>query len=96
MQHCKNNFVSLSLLLSLILLLSAALPLSLVPESGHPDSSGVKTADIAWKGYVSNQEKRFINVVTTGYEWDTQWKHAFDKAAPEIDFEKHAVACNGS
>ena len=46
-----------------------------------------------WQGYASNQKTEFIKVVDTQEEWIGLWKRAFDKPAPDMDFEKYAVAC---
>jgi ankyrin repeat protein len=46
-----------------------------------------------WKGYASNQKAEFIKVVETQEEWTALWKRAFDKPAPDMDFEKYAVVC---
>jgi hypothetical protein len=46
-----------------------------------------------WKGSVSYQKTKYIKVVTDNEEWVALWKRAFDKKAPEIDFEHYAIAC---
>jgi ankyrin repeat protein len=46
-----------------------------------------------WDGYVSKQAAEFIKVVENREEWTELWKRAFDKTAPDVDFEKYAVAC---
>lgn len=46
-----------------------------------------------WKGNVSKQKAAFIKVVETREEWKDLWQCAFEKPAPEMDFEKFAVAC---
>ena len=46
-----------------------------------------------WKGNVSKQKEPFIKVVETQKEWSELWARAFEKPAPEMDFEKYVVAC---
>jgi ankyrin repeat protein len=46
-----------------------------------------------WQGYTSHQKEQFIKMVETREEWTELWKRAFDKPAPNLDFEKYAVAC---
>jgi serine/threonine-protein phosphatase 6 regulatory ankyrin repeat subunit B len=46
-----------------------------------------------WKGNVSKQKEAFIKVVETPKEWSELWLRAFEKPAPDMDFEKYAVAC---
>lgn len=46
-----------------------------------------------WKGNVSKQKNPYIWVVGTKKEWSDLWLRAFEKPAPEMDFEKFAVAC---
>jgi len=45
-----------------------------------------------WEGNGSKQIIEFIRVVETQEEWSQLWKRAFDKPAPEMDFDKYAVA----
>lgn len=46
-----------------------------------------------WEGYMSGQASEFIKVVEIQQEWTELWKRAFDKTAPDMNFEKYAVAC---
>ena len=46
-----------------------------------------------WKGSISNQKDAFIKVVETQKEWSELWERALDQPAPDMDFEKYAVAC---
>ncbi|MDP2854741.1 MAG: ankyrin repeat domain-containing protein [Smithellaceae bacterium] len=46
-----------------------------------------------WKGNVSKQKEAFIKVVETPKEWSELWLRAFEKPAPDMDFEKYVVAC---
>ncbi len=48
---------------------------------------------VTWEGNSSNQEEEFIKVVGTKQEWANLWTRAFDKPAPDMDFEHYAVAC---
>lgn len=46
-----------------------------------------------WEGNVSEQKEEFIKVVPDGKEWTELWARAFGKKAPDVDFERYAVAC---
>ncbi|MBA4417418.1 MAG: hypothetical protein C0392_05870 [Syntrophus sp. (in: bacteria)] len=46
-----------------------------------------------WKGHLSNQKVKFIKAVETKEEWNALWGRAFDKPAPDIDFNNYFVAC---
>ncbi|MRR05446.1 MAG: hypothetical protein EG828_00650 [Deltaproteobacteria bacterium] len=46
-----------------------------------------------WEGYLSHQSDELVTVITDGKEWNSLWQRAFGAPAPEIDFEKYAVAC---
>ena len=46
-----------------------------------------------WKGNVSKQKEPFVKVVETPKEWTELWARAFEKPAPEMDFDKYVVAC---
>jgi ankyrin repeat protein len=46
-----------------------------------------------WKGNVSKHKEPFISVVETQTQWSDLWLRAFEKPAPDMDFEKYAVAC---
>ncbi len=46
-----------------------------------------------WKGNVSKQKDAFIQVVETQTQWSDLWLRAFEKPAPDMDFEKYVVAC---
>ncbi len=48
---------------------------------------------VEWKGNVSNQKEKFVEVVETQKEWSELWRRAFGKEAPEMDFDKYVVAC---
>ncbi|MBF0329643.1 MAG: ankyrin repeat domain-containing protein [Nitrospirae bacterium] len=47
---------------------------------------------LKWFGNVSNQNTEFIKAIETKEEWLELWRRAFDKQAPEIDFEKYVAA----
>jgi len=49
--------------------------------------------NMTWKGSISSQKEEFIIVVETQGQWSKLWERAFDKHAPNIDFEKYVVAC---
>jgi len=59
----------------------------------HERTASAADQNMSWKGYVSNQKEKFIKVVAARDEWTKLWKRAFDKPAPDVDFEKSAVAC---
>lgn len=46
-----------------------------------------------WEGHASQQKEKFVKVVVTQEEWAALWKRAFDEPAPDLDFERYAVAC---
>lgn len=46
-----------------------------------------------WKGNVCKQSAEFIKVIDNPSEWSNLWERAFEKAAPDLNFEKYAVAC---
>lgn len=46
-----------------------------------------------WKGSASGQKEPFIKVVQSKEEWSELWRRAFEKPAPDIDFQQYAVAC---
>ena len=46
-----------------------------------------------WEGHSSRQIEKFVKVVVTQQEWVALWRRALDEPAPEIDFERYAVAC---
>ena len=46
-----------------------------------------------WKGNISNQKEPFIKVVETREAWNDLWLSAFDKPAPDMDFDHYVVAC---
>jgi len=46
-----------------------------------------------WEGHLSRQKEAFIEVVTDPTEWRLLWRRAFDAPAPELDFQRHVVAC---
>lgn len=76
-------------LIYLLLLLFIFLPVVVLSETAPPASPQNKT----WKGSISNQKEEFIQVVATHEQWSELWMRAFAKPAPDIDFEKYAVAC---
>jgi hypothetical protein len=59
----------------------------------RPAAGSTAPVGQVWEGYVSSQKEEFIKVVTTREEWDELWKRAFDKPAPDVDFEKNSAAC---
>lgn len=46
-----------------------------------------------WSAYVSKQKEPFVKAVDNAEEWSALWQRAFEKPAPEIDFNKYIVAC---
>jgi ankyrin repeat protein len=46
-----------------------------------------------WSAYVSKQKEKFVKAVDNAQEWSALWQRAFEKPAPEIDFNKYIVAC---
>lgn len=82
----KKNTVRV---LFMILIMLAACP----AMGGAGPSAPAGSEDGFWKGGVSNQTEAFIRVVDNRKEWEDLWQRAFDRAAPEIDFEKKVVAC---
>lgn len=89
------NIIFIPLLIVLSVSLSGLSP-ARVSAGEHP-VQGPSAADserqTIWEGYVSDQKDEFIKVVTARDEWVELWKRAFDKPAPEVDFEKNSVAC---
>jgi hypothetical protein len=73
------------LLLLLFIFLPVTVQSELSPPAQHPN--------MTWKGSMSNQKTEFIKVVETPEEWSQLWRRAFDKPAPDMDFEKYVVAC---
>jgi hypothetical protein len=55
--------------------------------------SKVIQAGTEWKGHISAQKERQVKVIADRMEWDALWGRAFDKQAPDIDFDHYAVAC---
>jgi len=49
--------------------------------------------NMEWKGNGSKQKEPFIKGVETSKEWSELWLRAFEKPAPDMDFEKYVVAC---
>lgn len=84
MKNKQYNFLVILFLLTLVFL-----PVIVRSETWPPASP----QNMTWKGSVSNQKAEFIKVVETQKEWSELWMRAFDKPAPDIDFEKHVVAC---
>ncbi|PKN05119.1 MAG: hypothetical protein CVU74_03395 [Deltaproteobacteria bacterium HGW-Deltaproteobacteria-9] len=76
-------------LIFLLLLLFICSPVIVRSELSPPAQHQVMT----WKGSISNQKTEFIKVVETQEEWSQLWRRAFDKPAPDMDFEKYVVAC---
>jgi hypothetical protein len=76
-------------LIFLLLLLFIFLPVIVRSELSPP----AQHQNMTWKGSMSNQKAEFIKVVETKEEWSQLWRRAFDKPAPDMDFEKFVVAC---
>jgi ankyrin repeat protein len=49
--------------------------------------------NMEWEGKTSGQKAEFTKIVGTGAEWNELWMRAFNKPAPDIDFENYFVAC---
>lgn len=84
MRRKQHHFLTFLLLLPFIFL-----PLIVQSEL----STSAQHQNMTWKGSTSNQREAFIKVVETKEEWTELWRRAFDKSAPDVDFEKYAVAC---
>ncbi len=66
----------------------------ITPLTAKPVMNTTKDYEgMEWEGYLSDQKEKFVKVVVKKVEWDELWKRAFDKPAPEVDFENYAVAC---
>lgn len=72
------------------------------PDMGSEGQKDKKVRDIPpprlngnleWEGSISNQAERLVTVISDRKEWEALWSRAFDKPAPDVDFEKNAVAC---
>lgn len=99
MNNIKLTSIHLVLLFSLFLLTGNCMALSMEPPKITPlearpvlDPNKVYEG-MQWKGHISDQKEEFIKVVVDKKEWDELWRRAFDKSAPEVDFENYAVAC---
>lgn len=55
--------------------------------------AGRDYAGMSWEGYDAALKERFIKVVDDRGEWEDLWSRAFNKPAPEVDFDNFAVAC---
>jgi hypothetical protein len=55
--------------------------------------AAVDTAPAEWEGKESAVGEPLDIVVTDGGEWRRLWRRAFDKDAPEMDFDRFFVAC---
>jgi len=65
----------------------------ILPSLDSPILASVKKSDkMEWEGKVSKQAEKFVKVITDKREWADLWKRAFDKEAPEVDFNNYAVA----
>lgn len=99
MNNRKSAFINIVLLLSLFLLTGNCMALSMDPPTitpleARPVMDPNKTYEgMEWEGHISDQKEEFIKVVVDKKEWDELWTCAFDKPAPELDFENYAVAC---
>lgn len=80
------------LLTVLMILICALLPFMSSAEL-RQTSTGKPPLVMEWKGNVSNQKDEFIKVVETRGEWNDLWLRAFDKPAPDMDFDRYVVAC---
>lgn len=81
----KWNLLFMMLLLFMI---------GVIPQTGQAEvPAPIQQDDGIWKGNISNQKDTFIKIVETEQEWNELWLRAFEKPAPEIDFEKKVVAC---
>ncbi|MDP2156341.1 MAG: hypothetical protein Q8K68_01360 [Nitrospirota bacterium] len=99
MKNRKTALITIVLLFSFFLLAGNCMALSIDPPKITPlEARPVLTSvhaheGMEWKGHISDQKEEFIKVVADKKEWDELWKRAFDKPAPEVDFEKYVVAC---
>lgn len=70
-----------------------ALLIFVISASATPRAAWAANQDEFWKGFESAQKDLFIKVVENQEEWSGLWKRAFEKPAPEVDFNQHVVAC---
>ncbi len=70
-----------------------ALLIFVISASATPRAAWAANQDEFWKGFESAQKDLFIKVVENQEEWFGLWKRAFEKPAPEVDFNQHVVAC---
>lgn len=63
--------------------------MELLEKSG----AGRDYAGMSWDGYDAALKEPFIKGVDDRGEWEDLWKRAFNKPAPEVDFDNFAVAC---
>jgi len=63
--------------------------MALLKKAGSPQNYD----NMQWEGKVSGQKAEFTKIVETGAEWSALWMRAFNKPAPDIDFENYFVAC---
>jgi len=52
-----------------------------------------EASDGFWKGSESLQKEPFVKIVDTREEWSALWGRAFQKSAPDVDFDRSVVAC---
>jgi len=50
-------------------------------------------ATMEWEGNESDVEEKLEAAVTDREEWRRLWRRAFDKEAPDVDFDRNFVAC---
>ena len=64
-------------------------------EEALADKAGtsMKESGMEWKGHISGQKVRLVKVISDREGWEAIWLQAFRSRAPEIDFDKYAVAC---
>lgn len=46
-----------------------------------------------WEGNISSQSEELLIVITSKKEWAALWSRAFNRPAPEVDFNTYAIAC---
>jgi len=91
MKYGKIIFVICFIFLSCFFLTEKGAASAIEP----PEHTPLQTAEesMEWKGSISSQKTKYIKFITNNEEWVALWKRAFDKKAPEIDFDNYAVAC---
>ncbi|HOU56067.1 MAG: hypothetical protein GYA67_00655 [Smithella sp.] len=79
--------------MGVFLLLFCAVLTGMSPVECRGKSSEAAPVQMEWKGNISNQKEPFIKIVETREAWNDLWLSAFEKPAPDIDFDRCVVAC---